>query len=72
MRPNPSLKLTFNPGWDQSGENIDPFEDIRVLQNKLKTKGIAFVTEADEMSSGPAGFIVTDSDGNPILVDQHR
>jgi len=28
-------------------------------------------TPADESASGPAGFVVVDPDGNPVLVDQH-
>ena len=48
------------------------FTDVREIQKQLKAKGIAFVTEADESSTGPAHFIVNDPDGNPILVDQHR
>ena len=64
--------LAFNPGWDQRGGQVNPFEDIRALQKRLKGLGIEFVTEADETSTGPASFMVTDPDGNPILVDQHR
>jgi catechol 2,3-dioxygenase-like lactoylglutathione lyase family enzyme len=64
--------LTFNPGWDQSAEPVDPFTDVRVLQRSLKDAGIAFLEEADESSSGPASFVLTDPDGNVILVDQHR
>jgi len=29
------------------------------------------VAEADEGTTGPASFVVTDPDGNPILFDQH-
>ena len=64
--------LTFNPGWDQSAQNVDPFEDVRLIQKKLKEKGVAFVSQADESTSGPASFIITDPDGNTIYVDQHR
>ena len=64
--------LTFNPGWDQNAQNLDEFEDIRDIQKRLKADGIAFVSEADETTSGPASFVVMDPDGNPILVDQHR
>lgn len=64
--------LTFNPGWDQSGGNLDEFTDVRELQRGLKDGGIAFASEADESSSGPASFMVIDPDGNTILVDQHR
>ena len=63
--------LTFNPGWDQSTGKLISFTDVRELQRQLKTRGIAFATEADEGTSGPASFIVVDPDGNPILVDQH-
>ena len=63
--------LTFNPGWDQDARKMEKFVDIRELQKKLKALGIAFLSEADEASSGPASFMVLDPDGNPILVDQH-
>lgn len=63
--------LTFNPGWDQDGNELDAFEDIRNIQKRLKAKGYSFVAEADETSSGRASFMLTDPDGNPVLVDQH-
>ena len=63
--------LTFNPGWTQDAEKLDSFADVRDLQKDLKEKGIAFDTEADESSTGPASFVIVDPDGNPILVDQH-
>lgn len=64
--------LTFNPGWDQSAQNLDSFEDVRSLQKSLKAQGITPVQEADETSSGPASFVIVDPDGNSILIDQHR
>lgn len=64
--------LTFNPGWNNSAEQVDPFTDVRVLQERFKEQGVTFQTEADLESSGPASFMVFDPDGNPILVDQHR
>ena len=63
--------LTFNPGWDTKAQKKDSFTDVRELQLQLKSKGVKFVNEADESSTGPAHFIVVDPDGNPILVDQH-
>ena len=63
--------LTFNPGWDQDARKLDAFTDVRELQRRLKARGVAFVSEADESTTGPAHFIVADPDGNPILVDQH-
>lgn len=64
--------LTFNPGWDTIGENTDSFEDIREIQKKLKSSGITLVNEVDESSEGPANMVLTDPDGNVILIDQHR
>ena len=64
--------LTFNPGWDSNAQPVDPFDDVRVIQRRLKDAGISLESEADESGSGPASFIVKDPDGNPILVDQHR
>ena len=64
--------LTFNPGWDQEAKNLPAFTDVRELQRQLKAQGAPFVSEADESTTGPASFILTDPDGNPILVDQHR
>lgn len=63
--------LTFNPGWNQDAQQLNAFTDIRALQKELKTKGIAFSSEADETTQGPASFIISDPDGNTILVDQH-
>lgn len=63
--------LTFNPGWNQDGEDLDSFTDIRELQKELKEKGIEFDIEVDEDTDGPASFVIADPDGNPILVDQH-
>jgi len=63
--------ITFNPGWDQNAQKIEPFTDIRELQRQLKEEGIQLVSEADESTIGPASFMAVDPDGNPVLVDQH-
>jgi len=63
--------LTFNPGWNADGQPLDDFTDVRELQKQLKAQGIAFETEADETTTGPASFVIVDPDGNPVLVDQH-
>ena len=63
--------LTFNPGWDENANVIDRYDDVRDIQRALKDKGIKIETEADENSSGPASIVITDPDGNPILIDQH-
>jgi len=64
--------LTFNPGWDQRGGELESFTDVRELQSALRADGIEMVVEADESGAGPASFCILDPDGNPILVDQHR
>lgn len=63
--------LTFNPGWNSNAQAIKEFTDIRELQRRLKESGVNMLTEADENSTGPASFIISDPDGNTILVDQH-
>jgi uncharacterized glyoxalase superfamily protein PhnB len=50
---------------------MEQFDDVREIQRQLKAKRIKITTEADEKTSGQAGFMVTDPDGNVILIDQH-
>ena len=64
--------LTFNPGWDQNASNLAAFQDVRDIQRQLKQQGLHLESQADENSTGPASLIITDPDGNPILIDQHR
>ena len=52
--------LTFNP------------TDVRGLQRALKAAGASFSLQADESSSGPAHAVLSDPDGNVILLDQHN
>jgi predicted lactoylglutathione lyase len=63
--------LTFNPGWDQNGNTLESFTEVRDLQRELKSQGVKFDVEANEKTTGPANFVVIDPDGNPILIDQH-
>jgi len=63
--------MTFNPGWTKDKETLKDFQDVRELQRTLKARGITMAPEADETTEGPAYFMVTDPDGNTILVDQH-
>lgn len=63
--------MTFNPGWDQNAQKLDDYNDIREIQKSLKASGIALVSEADEATSGPASLMISDPDGNMILLDQH-
>ena len=63
--------LTFNPGWDESANKLDAFDDVRVIQKHLKDNNIKLEREADENTSGPASAVLYDPDGNTILIDQH-
>jgi predicted enzyme related to lactoylglutathione lyase len=63
--------LTFNPGWDSNAQNVDGYDDVRAIEKDLKGKGVQFAQETDGSESGPASFVITDPDGNIILVDQH-
>jgi len=64
--------LTFNPGWDQNAQELASFDDVREIQKDLKKLKVALDSEADENSIGPASIVLTDPDGNKILIDQHR
>lgn len=64
--------ITFNPGWNQNAEEVNPFNDIRVIQRQLMSKGIVLKRSADFTTKGPEHIELIDPDGNPILIDQHR
>lgn len=63
--------LTFNPGWNHRCETLGDFDDVRDLQRKVVERGITPTVKADEATTGPASFVLTDPDGNPVLFDQH-
>ncbi|QQS40687.1 MAG: VOC family protein [Acidobacteriota bacterium] len=62
--------LTFNPGWDQDAQNLEDFEDAREIHASLRENGVDAGDDI-ESESGPASFMITDPDGNTILIDQH-
>ena len=64
--------LTFNPGQDENASSIDNFDDIREIQKQLKNSGLTLTSEIDDKSAGPASLMLSDPDGNVILLDQHR
>ena len=64
--------LTFNPGWDENGENFDPYTDVREIEKELKSKGIKLDSEVKPGTEGPGNIILKDPDGNTIFFDQHR
>lgn len=63
--------LTFNPGWDENASTLAEYDDVRTIQKTVKSKGINLISEADETTSGPASFMLSDPDGNMIMLDQH-
>ncbi len=66
--------LTFNPGWGVLGAELDEFDDVRTLRDRLIEAGIEVGDDETTQQSdeGPASFVIVDPDGNPILFDQHR
>jgi catechol 2,3-dioxygenase-like lactoylglutathione lyase family enzyme len=67
--------LTYNPGWTRDSKPSDaaagPFTDVRDIQQSLLARGIAITTTTEANATGPAHIVLTDPDGNPILIDQH-
>lgn len=63
--------LTFNPGWDRHSNTLPEFDDVRDIQQTLADRGISPTVAADASSPGPASMVLTDPDGNMILIDQH-
>lgn len=65
--------LTFNPGWANDTSELAEFEDVRAVRTALSANGIGIDADGTaDSDEGPASFMVTDPDGNPILIDQHR
>ncbi|MBD8081170.1 VOC family protein [Chryseobacterium caseinilyticum] len=64
--------LTFNPGWDENAQNLEDFDDVRLIQKNLMESGIELEKTADETTTGPEHIFLKDPDGNMILIDQHR
>ncbi len=64
--------LTFNPGWDENAKPMKKWDDVRIIQKKLKETGEMLTTEASDTTTGPAFITLQDPDGNVLLFDQHR
>lgn len=63
--------LTYNPGWDQDCNPLEVYTDVRDIHKMLKEKKIPTEQESFNEKKGPGSFVITDPDGNPILIDQH-
>ncbi|MEP4485305.1 MAG: VOC family protein [Halioglobus sp.] len=64
--------LTLNPGWNSSANELESFTDIRELQQQMKAAGLVLDSEVDENTTGPGSIMLSDPDGNTLLIDQHR
>ena len=62
--------LTFNPGLAQDMSRVTDFIDVRDIRASLLADGVEMVTDTDPEATGPASVVITDPDGNPILIDQ--
>lgn len=63
--------LTFNPGWDQDAKPLASFTDVRDVQKSLDAQGVEITVRAEPDSTGPAHLVLSDPDGNVIMLDQH-
>ncbi|HRP34901.1 MAG TPA: VOC family protein [Gammaproteobacteria bacterium] len=63
--------LTFNPGWDQDAQPLASFTDVRDVQKFLDAQGVEITVRAEPDSTGPAHLVLSDPDGNVIMLDQH-
>ncbi|WP_183496792.1 VOC family protein [Neolewinella aquimaris] len=63
--------ITFNPGWNADASPLAAFDDVRDIQTTLQRQNIEIANPADTEGTGPASFLLTDPDGNVILIDQH-
>lgn len=63
--------LTFNPGWDQNAQPLPAFADVRAVQKSLDDQGVALTTRTDPDGTGPGHILLSDPDGNVIMLDQH-
>ncbi len=73
--------LTFNPGLRVKDDDTDDplrdwrvsdYTDVRDIQQQLKAGGVEPISGVDEADNrdGPASLMLTDPDGNVILIDQ--
>ena len=62
----------FQGMFPQSTITLNP-DDARSMFNSVKEAEVTVVYQSGmEAASGPASFMVTDPDGNPVLIDQHQ
>ena len=64
--------LTFTPGWDQNAAELPSFTDVRDWHAHVTAHGATPTQVALDAPQGPGSFVLTDPDGNPVLIDQFR
>ena len=70
LKSGTSVVGLFHGMFDQTIMTFNP-KDVRGIQKKLKEDGVSLIKEADESTEGPEHIIMTDPDGNQIMLDQH-
>jgi predicted lactoylglutathione lyase len=63
--------LTFTPGWGSARKELASFADVRALHARARAAGLTTTDETGLDGTGPGSFMLTDPDGNPVLIDQH-
>lgn len=64
--------MTFNPGWGPKATPLEgDFADVRAIQAHLQDQGVELTGTTEPDGAGPGHIMLTDPDGNPILIDQH-
>lgn len=67
----PKNSLTFNPGWDSKVQHAPRVHRRPRSPTHLPRRGLSPNPAADESTDAPAFLILTDPDGNPVIIDQH-
>ncbi len=62
--------ITLNPGLGQDTLPTDDFTDVRDVQARLRDAGIELLESTDPEATGPAHIVLSDPDGNRIMIDQ--
>ena len=70
LRSGNSVVGLFHGMFDDTIMTFNP-TDVRGIQKRLKESGVQLIKEADESTEGPEHIIMTDPDGNQIMLDQH-
>ncbi|MEX2471437.1 MAG: VOC family protein [Gemmatimonadota bacterium] len=63
---------TTTIGLFQGMFEADGFTDVREIAERLEAAGIELTARELPEGGGAAHVALTDPDGNPILIDQHR